>query len=70
MHDASERATREQLNHRVHVIRHNTPGKEPVALLVKVKQGVDNVFSDGAIPQMARARPAIGNFSMIGEERR
>jgi hypothetical protein len=41
------------------MIRHNTPGKEPVALLVKVDQGVGHVFGDGWIAQMARAGTAI-----------
>jgi len=59
MHYACERLTREEFDHRVLVVGHDAPGKETVAVVVEVKQGVRYVFSNRGILQVACAGTAV-----------
>jgi hypothetical protein len=43
----------------VHMVRHDAPCKEPIALLIKVPQGVGHFVGDGGVLQVTSARAAV-----------
>src|SRR5450759_4150042 len=51
--------SREESSHDVHMVGHDAPRKEPIALLIKVSQGVGYFFCDGGILQVTRARATV-----------
>jgi len=46
---------RKKPDHDVDMIRHDAPCEQPVALFVKMTQGVCQIFGDNRIPQVAGA---------------
>jgi len=59
MHHGRKNLAWEESSDDVHMVRHNAPGKEPIAFLVKMTKSTRDFFGDGRLPKMTSASAAI-----------